>query len=330
MPPDFDLSWLWNLLSGVADTIKSWFNSIWSVTQNIVNTGQGIFSGLVAFGSQIWDAIVKFAETVGSWFYNAFSWIYNGLKYVADIFGQWVSTAFGWIGSAVSWVAQQIYNFGNWIYNGLVYIWNWIVNLAQGVWSALVNFFSGVANAIGSWWSNVVNGINSWFTNLVVSIRNKIVQTIIADVSIFFGWKSMERLTHANSLKDAGFSILGLLGSPFVGYLFGNIINGLIPSPSTTPITLIPQISPFVYTPPELTVTTPAERAMPSIGAPLSPIGYFSGISELTVKTTLSYDVDMYRLSSQNTPVTLNYDLDTTRQASSEANINLTYEVVVA
>jgi hypothetical protein len=132
------------------------------------------------------------------------------------------------------------------------------------VWEAIVNFFSGIGNAIGSWWSSVVSGINTWFTNLVINIRNKIVNTIMADVSIYFGWKSIERLISASNLKDAGFSLLGLIGSPFVAYLFGNIINGLIPTPSTTPMQLIPEITPFSYLPPSLTITTPTERIPPT------------------------------------------------------------------
>jgi len=309
MPPEWDLSWLWNALKGVTDTIGSWFSSLWSWAQNIVNTGQGIFNGLVAFGSQIWDALCKFGETIGSWFSTAFKWIYDGFCYIADVFGQWVSTAFGWIGSAFSWIAQQIYNFGAWIYNGLTFVWNWIVNMAIGVWNAITQFFSGIASAISSWWGNVVSGLNSWFSNLIVGIRRKLVQTIIADVSIYFGWKSMERLTHASGLKEAGLSVLGLLSAPFVGYLFGNMINGITPSPSTTPIQLIPEIAPFTYTPPTLTIEAPSEKAYPSIGEPLKPIGYFSGINEVTTPIKLTYDVDMFRQQSKALSIGLIYEV---------------------
>ena len=260
----FDLSWLWNTINSIVGTIQSWFSGLWTVAQNIVNTGQGIFSGLVAFGSQIWDALIKAFSAIGGWIYNAFSWIWQGLMGLGQTLGSWLSTAFQWLSSGIQWVANGIWSFGSWLYNGMVFVWNWIVNAVQGVWNAITGFFSGIANAIGSWWGSVVRGINSWFTNLVVGIRNKIVQTIIADISIYFGWKSMERLTGATSLKDAGFSILGLLGSPFVGYLFGNIVNGLIPTPSTTPIQLIPEITPFTYSPPSLTIEKPTERIPPT------------------------------------------------------------------
>jgi hypothetical protein len=326
----YDLGWLWRLLGGLVDTIISWFQSLWDVTQNIINTGQGIFTGLVAFGSALWDALIKSFDTIGSWFYNAFKWIYDGVSYFANVFGQWVSTAFGWIGSAFSWIAQQIYNFGAWIYNGLTFIWNWIVNMAIGVWNAITQFFSGIASAIGSWWGSVVGGLNSWFSNLVVGIRRKLVQTITADVGIYFGWKSMERLTHASSLKEAGLSVLGLLSAPFVGYLFGNIINGIIPSPSTTPIQLIPEIAPFTYTPPTLTIETPLEKAYPQIEAPLTPIGYFSGVYEKTTPINLSYDANLYKQQTNNLNLGLSYDVDMTMQQSKDLGIGLIYEVVLS
>jgi hypothetical protein len=97
------------------------------------------------------------------------------------------------------------------------------------------------------------------------------IQTLMADVGIYFGWKSMERLMSASSFKDAGFSILGLISAPFVGYLFGSMVNGLIPTPSTTPMQLIPEITPFTYTPPTLEIQTPIEKPAPYMGVAPTP-----------------------------------------------------------
>jgi hypothetical protein len=325
-----DLGWLWNLLTQIAQSITSWFSNVWSAAQNIVNTGQGIFSGLVSFGSIIWDAITKAFNTLGSWFYNAFKWIYDGVTYWADIFGQWFSHAFQWIGSGLNWIAQQIWSFGQWIYNGLTYVWNLIVNVFTGVWNAITQFFSGIASAIGSWWSGVVGGLNSWFSNLIVGIRRKLIQTIIADVSIYFGWKSMERLTHASGLKEAGLSVLGLLGAPFVGYLFGNMINGIIPSPSTTPIQLIPEIPPFTYIPPSLVIGLPTERPYPELGTPPSapPLTTERGLPyDVTPNISLKYDAT---ISTCDKTASITTTIDTTLQTDFSASITSTieYEVV--
>jgi len=310
----FDLSWLWTTLQQIVGSIQSWFSSLWSVAQDIVNTGQGIFSGLVAFGSQIWDALLKGVESFGKWVYNTFKWIYDGLVYYASVFGEWISYAFQWVGSGLNWIAQQFYNFGNWVYNGLVYVWNWIVNAFKGLWTAWAGFFASIATAIGSWWANVIRGVNSWITNLIVGIRRKITQTIIADVSIYFGWKSMDRLIHASGLKDAGLSVLGLVASPLVGWLFGNIVNGLIPTPSTEPIQLIPTIEPFSFSPPSLTVETPEEKPYPELGtSPSAP--------PRVTERGLPYDV---------TPnITLTYDT-TILSKDNTLSISLTYESVVS
>ncbi len=271
--PEFDLSWIWNLLNGVVASIQSWFGSLWSTISTITNTGQGIFSGLVAFGSQIWDAICKFAETIGSWISNAFKWIYNGFVYIAQWFSKAFFDAVSWVGSGIVWIGSQLYNFANWLYNGLVFIWNWLVNTVTGIWNAIVGWFSGIASAISGWWGSVVSGVNAWFTNLIKGIRQKILQTIIADVSIYFGWKSVERITQARDLKDGAFGVMGLVASPFVGYLFASIANGLIASPSTTPIQLVPEIPAFAYTPPAVSITTPTEKPVPT-PLPIAPPFY--------------------------------------------------------
>jgi hypothetical protein len=325
-----DLGWLWNFLTQIGGTVTSWFNNIWSSAQNIVNTGQGIFSGLMSFGSIIWDAITKAFDTIGKWFWNAFKWIYDGIKYWAEIFGQWFSHAFQWIGSGLNWIAQQIWGFGQWLYNGLIYAWNLIVNMATGVWNAITQFFSGIASGIGSWWSSVVSGLNSWFSNLVVGIRRKLVQTVMADVGIYFGWKSMERLTHASGLKEAGLSLLGLLSAPFVGYLFGNMINGIIPSPSTTPIQLIPEIPPFTYTPPSLAIGYPTERPYPELGTPPSapPLTTERGLPyDVTSDISLNYDA---AISTCDKTASITTTIDTMLQTDFSASITSTVEYEVS
>jgi hypothetical protein len=260
----FDLSWLWDTLKGIVNTIGSWFSGIWDWAKDIVNTGQGIFSGLVAFGSQLWDGIIKAFSALGKWFYDAFNWIWQGLVGLGQTLGSWLSTAFQWLAGGIQWIANGIWSLGSWIYNGLTFIWNWIVNAVKGLWNAFTSFFGGIASAIGTWWGSVVNTVNQWFTNLVVWFRRKLVQTIMTDVSIYFGWKSMERLTHASGLKDAGLSLLGLFASPFVGFLFGSMINGLIPTPSTETMQIIPSVPLFSYAPPSLEVETPTEKIPPS------------------------------------------------------------------
>jgi len=321
----FDLSWLWNLLNNIASTIQSWFSSLWSATQNIVNTGQGIFSGLVAFGSQIWDAIIKAFQTLGEWISSAFSWIYNGLKYVSDVLGQWISTAFNWIGSGLNWIAQQIYNFGQWLWNGLCWIGDVIRNALIGLWNWITNTISGIATAIGNWWSGVINGINAWFTNLLKVFRQKIVTTIMADIAISGMWKAGERILNPTKLKDIGYGLLGIGLSPLIGYAIGKFIDALVPLPSTEPYPLIPSISGFAYTPPSLDITRPELPSAPSMGTSPSPPGYFPGIVIFTLTPLASYDWSTATPATTTTPITLT-TTQTLDSTDNKALILLSYE----
>jgi len=313
----FDLSWLWELLNRIVSTMQAWFTSLWTVTQNITNTGQGVFSGLVAFGSQLWDAFIKGVDTLGKWLYDTFKWFYDGLVYVANTFGQWVNTAFSWIGSGVSWLAQQLYNFGNWIYNTLKYVYEWLTYTVVAIWNNIVTWFSGIATAIGTWWGSVISGINTWFTNLLKMFRQKIITTIEADLTISMAWKGAERFLSPQKLSDFGYGLAGIIASPIIGRLVGVIVDAVVPLPSTSSYPLIPDISGFTYTPPTLTVTPPTEPTPPEMGYAEQPIPQPPPIVTekglpLDVNVTVGLSVDVTYMSTDRT-----------------ANIQLTYETVV-
>jgi hypothetical protein len=309
----FDLSWLWNIINTIVSTVQSWFQSLWTVAQNITNTGQGIFSGLVALGAQLWDAIIKSLSAFGEWLYKQFEWIYDGIKYLADTFGSWISSAISWVGSSLGWIAQQIYNFGNWLYNGIVYVWNWIVNAVTGLWNALVSWFSGLANAISSWWGSVIGGVNSWFTNLLKGFRQKIVQTIMADITIAGAWKAGERVLHSQKLSDVGYGLMGIMVSPLVGALIGEIVNAVVPMPSTSTYPLIPDINALAYTPPTLQVATPTEKPAPSVGVTPTPPAVGAGLpydTTLRMPSAPSYDFTTATSDKSLTMPTIAYEYE--------------------
>lgn len=290
----YDLSWLWDAITSIVLSMQTWFLGLWSVVQYIMNTGQGIFLGLIAFGVQLWDAITKGLGKLGEWFADAYKKIKEGLEGLADTLGQWLSNAFQWIGSAIGYVAQQIYNFGSWIWNTLSWIWDLIRNAIIGLWNWITETLSGIANAVSSWWTNVIYGVNTWFTNILKVFRQKIVTTIMADISIAGMWKAGERILNPNSLKDIGYGVLGILLSPFIGYTIGRIVDAIVPLPSTEPYPLIPDITGFTYTPPQLTIERPTGISAPSIGVPPTPPTAGIGLPydypiQITVRTSVDY-----------------------------------------
>jgi hypothetical protein len=292
------LEYIQYILSSIAQPLFNLINSIQPQLQQIVNTGQGIVTGLTNFGAFLWDSLIKAFNTLGQWFYQAFQWISSGLYNLGNTLGQWFNDALKWIADGISWIASQLYNFGMWIYNGLVFIWNWIVNALKGVWDAIVGFFSGVASAISNWWSGVVNTVNSYITSLLMSIRRKLVQVITADVSIYFGWRSIEKFIASDSVSGKAMSILGVIASPFVGYLFANIIESLVSPPSESTLQIIPSVPILSYTPPSITIETPTERTAPT--APTPPVYTFTPLVEKAYVQNYSYDYDMTRVTTEN------------------------------
>jgi len=309
----FDLSWLWETLNSITSTLSSWFSGIWDVVETIGNTGQGIFSGLVAFGSQLWDGIIKALGVFGEWIYNAFNYIYMGLIGLGNAFGEWLSNAFTWLASGIQWVASGVYSFGNWLYNGLVFVINWIINSIQAIWNNIIAWFSGVATSISEFWGSVTSSVNSWFTNLILGFRTKMVETITADLTISLAWKSAERFMNFTNIKEIGYGLIGILSSPVIGRLVGEIINSIIPTPTTSTYPLIPTLPSIEYTPPSLEIETPTEPTPPS------------GIS-----TPAVYG---FRPVVEATPTIYNPTLLTSLIASSGQTLNIpnpTYQVEVA
>ncbi|MEM2696235.1 MAG: hypothetical protein QXU09_04795, partial [Thermoproteota archaeon] len=217
----FDLNWLWDTLNNITGTIQSWFGGIWNQVTNIVNAGQGIFSGLVAFGSQIWDAIIKAFSALGEAIKGAFAWIWQGLLDAGKALGEWIGNAYQWVASGLQWITTGLHNIGQWLWNGMWWMWERILGIFNGIYDWISSVLGGMVTGISSWWSRVIQGINTWFTNLLKVFRQKIITTIMVDVGITGMWKAGERILHPSNLKDIGYGLLGLALSPLVGYTIG-------------------------------------------------------------------------------------------------------------
>jgi hypothetical protein len=134
------------------------------------------------------------------------------------------------------------------------------------------------------------------------TIRSKIKLTIMTDVSLYFGWKAIESSFNSASISKLPFALLGVVSSPFIGYVFSEIADALIPTPSTPEFPLIPPISPISITlpsieaPPEPSITLPS----PPISPP-PPTGY--GLPyDLTSKIILGESIETTTVSRDATP----------------------------
>lgn len=305
----FDLSWLWNLLNSIASTLNTWFATIWTQVINIANTGQGVFAGLVAFGSQLWDGLTKFAVTVGEAFENAYNYLKSGLENFGNVFGQWVNSAFTFLAQGVTWLGSQLYNIGYWLYDTLAYVWQHTVNTVVALWNNLTTWFSGVATSISSWWGSVTTAINTWWTNIITTFRNKMIQSVTASLAITIAWKSAERFFSMSKMSDLGYGMVGILTAPIVGRLVGEIVDAVVPIPSSATYPLIPSLPAFGYTPPTLSVSAPTPPTPPTPTVVGAPAGAFTGLSEKALPISLSVDYSVMAGQDRSLSIGLSYEV---------------------
>jgi len=281
---------LWYAIQQVTPNITNFFSGIQDAVSQITNTGQGLFSGLASAGSFIWKAITDF----GNWLYGGIIYFTDrfkeGMEWVAKHIGGAFTSAFYYLASGVSWLGNQIYSFGTWIYNSLIWLGLQVKNAIEGVINWLIARLKDIWDTVGSWYSSIVDYVNSWLSNLMVSFRRKLKQTIVADLTIYGIWKSMERMTQAESGKEIPLAFGKALAMPIFGVLVAEVVDKIVPMPSTQYIEFIPKIpwTEFKYSPISISVpaekptpTTPAIPTMPTITKPVNDtVGEIKGSVE--------------------------------------------------
>ena len=244
------IEWFWEWLQNAVNTIASWLGSLWDTAKQIENTGQGLFSGLVAVASGLWDAIRWFADQI----YNGLKWFYDGLKAVGDAvygFGQWLYNAFSGIPSA-------IFGFGQWIWNGMLWVANTVSSAIASAINTLLEGIEWIWNQLAGMVQSVADAVNKWWTDTMIFMRRKLKQTLMADITIYMTWKAVEKAVERGDFKSV--LMMPLLGIAGVigGGIFAEIIDSFIPVPSTQTFPLVPTI-------------TLGEIKLPRISAPQTP-----------------------------------------------------------
>jgi len=298
-----DLSWIWDWLTGVVDAINSFFSSIWSQIQDITNTGQGLFAGLSALGSMLWDGIRSFADA----FSNFAQQVYN--------FGEWIYKGFK---EGLEYIFYALGNIGNAIYSGLQWLWNgiyWAVRQMVFFIAGAVNWLASTLGSISatftSWIEGIRNSVNTWWTNLILAFRNKLKTTIMADLSITMTWKAFEKAFTEPSIKGFAVAVFSPVLAPIFGQTVASMVDALVPSPSTTTFELIPPI-----TVPEITVPTLEVPTVPAPPAP-TPVGVPS------IGYGLPYDIPI-EIKPEVEATTRSTDLEPTIDVSAEATVEST------
>lgn len=244
------IEWFWEWLQNAVSTIASWLSSLWDTAKQIENTGQGLFSGLVAVASGLWDAIRWFADQI----YSGLKWFYDGLKAVGDAvygFGQWLY-------NALSGIPGAIYSFGQWIWSGMLWVANTVSSAIASAINTLLEGIEWIWNQLAGMVQSVADAVNKWWTDTMIFMRRKLKQTLMADITIYMTWKAVEKAVERGDFKSV--LMMPLLGIAGVigGGIFAEIIDSFIPVPSTQTFPLVPTI-------------TLGEIKLPRISAPQTP-----------------------------------------------------------
>jgi len=310
-----DFSWFWEALRTIVDTINTWFSDLWTQVQNITNTGQGLFAGLVAFGTQIWDAFIKGMRELGEWLSGAYKWIGDGLVSLGEWLGKNLMYGLQVLSIGFSWIAGHIYNFGNWLWNSLRWLGEQILNILRDIWDWFTTLWSQLLTTIRDWYDSMRTTLNTWFSNLFIGFRAKLKQTIIANITIATAYKTIEKIPDITKFEDLPITIAKIIINPIMGYIGGSfiaeVIDNLVPTPTTPSIEFIPPLSLPTYTPPAPTITIAPEPTAPT------PAPEFPSIYPFIP----TYDFSL--------PVDISYEVFWTSPKELSAEIGITYETVV-
>jgi hypothetical protein len=152
-----------------------------------------------------------------------------------------------------------------------------IVNGLAYIGKQIYDFFMGIGTTLYNAITSFKTSIDEWFFNTISRFREKIKSSIMFSVTTHIAWKSIENIPEGKFM--GGF--LGLIASPIFGYIMSEVIDSLLPTPST-PISPIPTIP---------SVTMPSlvlEEKYPTPPAPSAPGAMVVGVGITSEEEVIS------------------------------------------
>ena len=313
-----NLDWIWQWISGVVDYVNSFFGEVWGQAQSIVNTGQGLFIGLSALASALWDALASLGRSIEE-FGSFIGELGHRIYWAFNEFGKWIWQTLGNIGNA-------IFSAFQWIYNALVWVGTQVTNIFQSVINYLFQIFGEIQNALSLWLENVRNTLNDWWTTLIKTMRQKIKKMIVADLTIYLSWENVMKLRNGLSFKGVFDACLTPFIAVIPSYILAEMTDVIVPIPESTTYELIPPITLFSYTPPSVSIPVGEYEAPPT---PPPTYGY-TGVYDLDLKLYTEYDLNngfLYREDEEEGILT-EYEITLLPPYEGEFALSTEYEVV--
>jgi len=255
---------IWEGIQHVVENINNFVKGIGDALGQITNVGQGIFAGLSSVGSFIWKGISDFGDRIRS----GLEWLgkkaYEALTIVGDFLRKGLETAYNYIAHGITWLGNQIYTVGNWIYNGIAWFGKQVIKAIEGLMRWVYDRVVDMGKALTSYYNSVVRSLNEWVSSLHLSWRRKLKQLIVTDLTIYFTWKNFESLSSSGRLRDIPLAFVKSLAIPALAGLVAELVDSLVPTPSTSTLKLFPEI-------PELTLAE-APISIPEVSEKPTPV----------------------------------------------------------
>ena len=217
----------WNWLTSATGTVTANF------TDTLGEFGSWLFGGLKWLADQFYNAWTYFSN----WLYSGLQWLGDRLKEGYEALATWISGGLQWIGSGLSWIGQQLYAFGQWLWNGLLWIARSAVNIIEELVNWIWNGIRSIYNTIASYFSGWITSINDFLNNWILSLRDKLKSLVMVNLALGGIYKSYDEITSGNPVRG----LVGLFASPIAGAIAGELVNAIVPTPSSERIQFFPE-----------------------------------------------------------------------------------------
>jgi len=270
---------LWNWMTGIGQTF----------TNTLGELGSWLFGGLQWLGDKFKEAWDNFTK----WLYEGLKWIADRLKEGYEALAQWISGGLQWISSGLSWIGNQLYNFGQWIWNGILWVAHQVTSIVENffnwLWSQLVNVWNTIVGFVTGW----ISSINDYLNLFIKSLRSKLKQFIIVNTTLPAIFKAYDTLVENPSIKG----LIGVVAAPFTGAILAELVDAVIPKPQSERVIIFPELNIPTLSMTAIAIPRPPAPEMPSFEQAITNIitptitGVVTGLIEKENSVRTEYEI---------------------------------------
>ncbi len=223
---EYVFSWINNFINN----IQGFITNLSKLFTGLGDIGKGIIGGLAILSGALYGGIQAVANAINN-LTNMGDYIYEGIKWFTDKVVNFLIN-----------IPSTIIYAGRLFWKTTVIAVSMVHNTLADWWNALADTIELSIGSINSFIESFRNSVNAWFTSLAEKMRSKIKETLMIDLAVYFTWKWGEKSIEKQRLFGI-ISIPIVFGaSMFTGYVIGEVIDRILPTPSTNPFEIVPPI----------------------------------------------------------------------------------------